>query len=217
MWAAGAWTPGSPLETSSGAAPASAPRAVQAAAVWKWTPPHRQPHLQRRSRHHRRPPHRHLRPLALPPAPHRERRPRRPQISTLQPTPRRPRLALHCLVRRGKWRVRAVVDSRDHRRDANDVSQREARIALVRTRGPSAVRLCHVAAEPGLHLVVARNPQTVQPGVLPLGHAHRRLEIDEALTRHPVEQRPRRIRLVNKHRRTRVPPRHAAGPGERTT
>ena len=57
------------------------------------------------------------------------------KVSVLKWAPR-PRLALHCLVRRGKWRVRAVVDSRDHRRDANDVSQREAGIALVRTRGP---------------------------------------------------------------------------------
>ena len=86
----------------------------------------------------------------------RDARPGVIQITPLQPTLRQPCLALHCLVRRGKWRFRAVVDSCDHRRDTNDVSQREARIALVRTRGPAAVRLCHVAPEPGLHLVATR-------------------------------------------------------------
>jgi hypothetical protein len=54
------------------------------------------------------------------------------QVATLQPPPRRPRLALHSLLRRGRWRVRAVVDFRDHRGDANDIGKREASIALPR-------------------------------------------------------------------------------------
>ena len=60
------------------------------------------------------------------------------QVGTLQPAIGRARLALRRLVRRGGWRARACVHTRDHRGDANDVSECESSVALVRARGPAA-------------------------------------------------------------------------------